>query len=94
MELKAGEKSEKGDASPVTVADYGAQALVAWSLQQSFPDAKLSLVAEEDAEDLRQVCCPFIAGQALIQGRSACDGGSCQFERTLQLLAVLPCADS
>lgn len=25
LELKAGEKQEKGDASPVTVADYGAQ---------------------------------------------------------------------
>ncbi|GAB4821949.1 hypothetical protein N2152v2_008995 [Parachlorella kessleri] len=62
VELKAGEKSEKGDASPVTVADYGAQALVAWSLQQSFPEAKLSLVAEEDAEDLRAP-----EGQAMLE---------------------------
>jgi hypothetical protein len=31
----------------------GAQALVAWSLQQAFPDAPLQMVAEEDAADLR-----------------------------------------
>ena len=31
----------------------GAQALVAWSLQQAFPDEPLQMVAEEDAADLR-----------------------------------------
>ena len=33
----------------------GAQALVAWSLQQAFPNAPLQMVAEEDAADLRCV---------------------------------------
>lgn len=61
LELKAGEHTAKDDASPVTVADYGAQALVAWSLQQSYPGEAISLVAEEDSADLRcegvwQVC--------------------------------------
>ncbi|EFN54129.1 hypothetical protein CHLNCDRAFT_31694 [Chlorella variabilis] len=53
VELKTGEKVEKEDESPVTVADYGAQALVAWSLQHAFPGQPLSMVAEEDAIDLR-----------------------------------------
>lgn len=52
-ELKRGEASEKDDSSPVTVADYGAQALVAWSLLRSFPGQDISLVAEEDSADLR-----------------------------------------
>lgn len=53
QQLKQGEKTDKEDDSPVTVADYGAQALVAWSLRAAFPGAALSLVAEEDAADLR-----------------------------------------
>lgn len=53
VQLKKGEKSEKDDESPVTVADYGAQALVAWSLRRSFPGQPISLVAEEDAVELR-----------------------------------------
>ena len=41
----------KDDRSPVTVADYASQALVAYQLERSFPaDA---LVAEEDSADLR-----------------------------------------
>lgn len=52
-QLKRGEASEKDDSSPVTVADYGAQALVAWSLLRSFPGQPISLVAEEDSADLR-----------------------------------------
>ena len=42
---------EKSDLSPVTVADYACQALIAKRLQETFPDA--TLVAEEDAQDLR-----------------------------------------
>jgi hypothetical protein len=53
LQLKNSEKVEKGDSSPVTVADYGAQALVAWSLKRSFPDRPLSMIGEEDATDLR-----------------------------------------
>ncbi len=42
---------EKSDLSPVTVADYACQAIIAKRLQETFPDAVL--VAEEDAHDLR-----------------------------------------
>ncbi len=42
----------KEDRSPVTVADFASQALVAWLLEQAFPNDPL--VAEEDAEALRQ----------------------------------------
>lgn len=41
----------KGDKSPVTVADFSAQAVVARRLQQSFPTSKL--VGEEDSADLQ-----------------------------------------
>ena len=41
----------KGDKSPVTVADFSAQAIVAKRLIEAFPDAKL--VGEEDSADLR-----------------------------------------
>lgn len=53
VQLQGGEQADKADDSPVTVADYGAQALVAWSLRRAFPGAPLSLVAEEDAGELR-----------------------------------------
>ncbi|KAG7669803.1 hypothetical protein KSW81_007948 [Nannochloris sp. 'desiccata'] len=52
-QLKSAEKMEKDDSSPVTVADYGAQALVAWSLQRTLPHQKLSMIAEEDSVDLK-----------------------------------------
>ncbi len=41
----------KGDKSPVTVADFAAQALVAQRLAERFPEAKL--IGEEDAAALR-----------------------------------------
>ncbi|QDU58400.1 3'(2'),5'-bisphosphate nucleotidase [Aeoliella mucimassa] len=40
----------KGDKSPVTVADFSAQAIVAKRLAETFPEARL--VGEEDAGDL------------------------------------------
>jgi 3'(2'), 5'-bisphosphate nucleotidase len=43
---------EKGDKSPVTVADFGSQALVCRHLREAFPDD--TIVAEEDAAALRQ----------------------------------------
>ncbi len=43
---------EKGDKSPVTVADFGSQALVCRCLRDAFPDD--AIVAEEDAGELRQ----------------------------------------
>ena len=43
--------STKADRSPVTVADFGSQALISHHLAQAFPD--IPLVAEEDADFLR-----------------------------------------
>ncbi|XP_022751988.1 SAL1 phosphatase-like [Durio zibethinus] len=43
----------KNDRTPVTVADYGSQALVSFMLQHEFP-GEFSLVAEEDSKDLRK----------------------------------------
>ncbi|NEQ73716.1 MAG: 3'(2'),5'-bisphosphate nucleotidase [Okeania sp. SIO2C9] len=42
---------EKGDKSPVTVADYGAQALICKALGEAFPDDPV--VGEEDATELQ-----------------------------------------
>src|ERR1700686_3508159 len=42
----------KADRSPVTVADFGSQALVGRALGESFPDDPL--IAEEDAAELRR----------------------------------------
>lgn len=53
-QLKEGERTSKDDSSPVTIADYAAQATVAWCLRRSLPaGVQLSMVAEEDSEDLR-----------------------------------------
>jgi 3'(2'), 5'-bisphosphate nucleotidase len=46
-----GESIVKGDMSPVTVADFAAQALVAYRLRERFSDAVL--IGEEDASSLR-----------------------------------------
>ncbi|PKI32850.1 hypothetical protein CRG98_046759 [Punica granatum] len=43
----------KSDKTPVTVADYGSQALVSFILQRELPSENFSLVAEEDSGDLR-----------------------------------------
>ena len=47
------EALEKGDKSPVTVADFGAQALVCQHLKAIFPNDPI--VGEEDSSDLQQV---------------------------------------
>ncbi|KAI8108336.1 hypothetical protein M9434_006363 [Picochlorum sp. BPE23] len=52
-QLKDAEKVEKDDSSPVTVADYGAQALTSWSLLRSLPDLEFKMIAEEDSDDLK-----------------------------------------
>ncbi|MCC2671829.1 MAG: 3 (2) -bisphosphate nucleotidase, partial [Armatimonadetes bacterium] len=49
--LVSAETLAKKDKSPVTVADYGAQALVSAALAAAFPEDPL--VGEEDAVDLR-----------------------------------------
>jgi len=50
--LVAAASMDKRDKSPVTVADFGAQAVVTHLLRGSFPD--LPLVGEEDAAALRE----------------------------------------
>lgn len=49
--LVVGETLVKGDKSPVTVADFAAQAVINTVLSQAFPDDPI--VGEEDAADLR-----------------------------------------
>lgn len=44
----------KSDKTPVTVADYGSQALVSFVLKRELPSEFFSLVAEEDSVDLRK----------------------------------------
>ncbi|XP_027075511.1 3'(2'),5'-bisphosphate nucleotidase 1-like isoform X1 [Coffea arabica] len=44
----------KSDKSPVTVADYGSQAVVSFVLQKELSSSPFSLVAEEDSGDLRK----------------------------------------
>ncbi|KAM0940583.1 putative 3'(2'),5'-bisphosphate nucleotidase [Dioscorea sansibarensis] len=44
----------KADKSPVTVADYGSQAVVSLVLKMELPSESFSLVAEEDSGDLRK----------------------------------------
>ncbi|MEB3290548.1 MAG: 3'(2'),5'-bisphosphate nucleotidase [Leptolyngbya sp.] len=51
------EAIEKNDKSPVTVADFGAQAIICRALAEAFPEDPV--VGEEDAADLRQ---PEMAG--------------------------------
>jgi 3'(2'), 5'-bisphosphate nucleotidase len=57
----------KGDKSPVTVADFGAQALVAHALQLSFPGDEL--MGEEDAAELRDGANASIAQQVVAEVR-------------------------
>ncbi|KAK8970856.1 hypothetical protein KSP40_PGU006790 [Platanthera guangdongensis] len=44
----------KADKSPVTVADYGSQALISLVLKMELPSLSFSLVAEEDSVDLQK----------------------------------------
>ncbi len=48
----AADALEKEDRSPVTVADFGSQALVCRALREAFPDDPI--IAEEDASALRE----------------------------------------
>ena len=49
--LVSGQVLEKGDRSPVTVADFASQAVVCAALGEAFPD--IPVVGEEDAAELR-----------------------------------------
>ncbi len=50
-ELTENTSIQKGDRTPVTVADYGAQAIICKMIRERFP--KDSIVAEEDSKELR-----------------------------------------
>lgn len=52
VEMVGAESLEKGDRSPVTVADFGSQALVCHILTRAFPQD--AVVAEEDSTELQK----------------------------------------
>jgi 3'(2'), 5'-bisphosphate nucleotidase len=52
MDLAGGESLLKSDKSPVTIADYGAQAIICKLIRERFPDD--TVVAEEDSRELRR----------------------------------------
>ncbi|KAL4183738.1 hypothetical protein AMTRI_Chr11g156560 [Amborella trichopoda] len=54
FELLQSDVQSKLDKSPVTIADYGSQALVSFVLERELPSESFSLVAEEDSGDLRK----------------------------------------
>ncbi|KAF5745121.1 hypothetical protein HS088_TW07G00702 [Tripterygium wilfordii] len=66
----------KSDKSPVTIADYGSQALVSFVLEKELSSEPFSLVAEEDSEDLRKDDSQEIVGRIteLVNNTLANDG--------------------
>jgi len=72
----AGQAMTKEDRSPVTVADYAAQAVVARLLAEAFPDSVL--VAEESAEALRRAEHREQLDQVARFVRMAAPGASCE----------------
>jgi HAL2 family 3'(2'),5'-bisphosphate nucleotidase len=63
----------KKDKSPVTVADFGSQALIARALGEAFPDDPI--IAEEDSAELRQPEGAAILDQVLRHVRAVRAGG-------------------
>ena len=51
-DLVGGESILKRDRSPVTIADYGSQAIICKMIRERFPDD--TIVAEEDSKELRR----------------------------------------
>jgi len=52
MDLAGGDSYLKSDRSPVTIADYGSQAIICKTIRDRFP--RDTIVAEEDSEELRR----------------------------------------
>jgi 3'(2'), 5'-bisphosphate nucleotidase len=52
MDLVGGESILKSDRSPVTIADYGSQAIICKMIRDSFPND--AIIAEEDSKELRR----------------------------------------
>lgn len=67
--LVSGGKLEKSDKSPVTVADFGSQALVARELESAFPGD--ALMGEEDAAELRVEANSAIAAAVVSEVRES-----------------------
>lgn len=70
----AGQVLEKGDKSPVTVADYGAQAVVGRLLEMEFPH--VPMVGEENADALRRPENGALKGQVVDLARTVLPGVS------------------
>jgi len=73
--LVSEETVAKGDRSPVTVADFGAQAVIIAYLRQAFGD--VAIVAEEDAALLRSDAAAELRGRvaAYVRGAPAASAG-------------------
>jgi len=52
MDLVGGESILKSDRSPVTIADYGSQAIICKMIRDRFPND--TIIAEEDSKELRR----------------------------------------
>src|SRR5205085_2886417 len=63
----------KKDKSPVTVADFGSQALICRTLAEAFPGDPV--IAEEDSVELRQAENAAILDQVLRHVRAVCAEG-------------------
>src|SRR5262245_64949858 len=63
----AGGTLTKGDKSPVTIADFGSQAIVARELARALPGD--ALMGEEDATELREAANGAIAGAVVEEVR-------------------------
>jgi len=60
-DLAIGSAIQKSDRSPVTIADYGSQAIICKSIKEAFPED--SVVAEEDSAELKKPGHTKILGQ-------------------------------
>lgn len=73
----------KKDRSPVSVADFGSQAVVCRALSQTFPDD--SIVAEESVRDVTKPENAELLQKLLMHVQRVCDGGEEDVLRWLQL---------
>ncbi len=67
VQADIGAALDKSDRSPVTVADYAAQAIIGELLRRAFPD--IPLVGEEDASALRDPANHGLAGRVVARAR-------------------------
>lgn len=72
----ASEAMSKSDSSPVTIADFGSQAVVCRALQESFPDDPV--IAEEGAAELRTAEGAAFLQRVLAECARAGAGGSAE----------------